>query len=146
MPHDPTQRHPAGNRVPKRSSSRAGSSQDTAPSLFDAVDEPRELAAIEGSEGRRRRDDGMATAAHAAHLWTKSAIDRWIDERREPWTTDDLRAEVEPFASSPNIIGARVNAAARRGHIERIGFRQSTRPEAHGRWITVWAPTGGGAA
>ena len=137
---DPMQRHPAGNRVPRKRQRAAEHDDRTAPSLLDHLGD----VAGQVAEGERRKQAGMARADHAADLRTKSAIDRWIAERDEPFTAEDLRAEVAPLASSPNVIGARINAASRRGEIVMLDHVQATRPEAHGRYIKLWAKADGG--
>jgi hypothetical protein len=119
---------PEGNRTSNRNGTpHLRHADGTQPDLF--------------AEGLRRRDDGMRTAEHAAHPWVRQALDRAIVDRAatgEPFTADDIRAEVDLLASSPNLLGARINAASRRGLIVRVGFVQSTRPEAHGRHVAQW--------
>jgi hypothetical protein len=132
---DPMQRAPGGNRGPKRSTAvAAGTGQDSAPSLFDAV--------TDAAAGRRLRDDGMRTAEHAAHPWVKVAVDeaikRWA-ARRVPFVSDDIRDEVPMLASSPKLLGARINAAARQGLIRKTGtYRQSRNASRHGGVVAEW--------
>ena len=130
--NDPLQRAapPAGRG--SRNLQRAADRRDnrTAPDLFSTL----------GDEGLRRRDDGMRTTEHAAHPGVRVAIDQAISEfaaTGEPFTSDDVRTKAQPFGS-PNLLGARINAAARRGEIVRVGFVQTVRPEAHGRHVSQW--------
>lgn len=125
--------------MPKKSAGRLSTPKDTAPSLFDP----------EADEGRRRRDDGMRVAEHASHPWVKTAIDRAIRDRantRQPFTSDDVRAEVELLASSPGVLGARINAASRRGLIVKTGrYVQSRNASRHGGVVAEWIGAGGDA-
>jgi hypothetical protein len=129
--NDPRQTAAAGHGRRRDSTScRAGENESTDQlDMFAAAD-----------EGRRLRDDGMKAAEHAAHPWVRSAIDQAIREliaTGQPFTSDDVRAKAPPIGS-PNLLGARINAAARRDEIARIGFVQTMRPEAHGRYISQW--------
>ena len=112
--------------------------------IFDAI------STAEADEGRRRRDDGMRTAEHASHPWVKEAMDRAIErwaKRREPFTSDDVRDEVEVLASSAGLLGARINSAARRGLIRKTGtYRQSRRASRHGGVVAEWIGADGGGS
>ena len=134
---DPMQRAARGGGGPRKIARRAGTAQSTEPSLFD----------VEADEGRRRRDDGMRVAEHASHPWVKTAIDRAIRERarsRQPFTSDDVRAEVELLASSTGLLGARINAASRRGEIVKTGrYLQSRNASRHGGVVAEWIGAGG---
>lgn len=90
---------------------------------------------------RRRRDHGQEVATWSTDIAWKEAADRVIRELAaagEPFTAEELRAIVGPPFGSPNALGPRFMAAARAGIIARVGSRQSTRPEAAGRWLAVW--------
>ena len=138
--HDPMQRAPLPRErgAKPSSNSRAGSEQHTGPTLFDAATD----------EGRRLRDEGMKVAEHASHPWVKEAMDRAIErwaKRREPFTSDDVRDEVEVLASSAGLLGARINSAARRGLIRKTGaYRQSRRASRHGGVVAEWIGTEAG--
>ena len=140
--HDPMQRAPLPRERGAKTStnSRAGSLQDSGPTLFDA----------EADEGRRRRDGGMKVAEFASHPWVKTAIDRAIGDRAKSgvaFTSDDIRDEVELLASSSGLLGARINSAARRGLIRKTGhYVQSRRASRHGGVVAEWIGTDGGDA
>lgn len=51
------------------------------------------------------------------------------------FTSDDLHGIVEPPAN-PNLFG--VLMAKLRPHLERVGFRASSRPERNGGVVRVW--------
>ena len=91
-------------------------------------------------EGIRRRNVGMQIVEDAADVEVRAAIDRAIARLAatgEPFTSDDVRAVDEGFGS-PNLLGARINRAARHGEIVRVGFVRTARPEAHGRHVSQW--------
>jgi hypothetical protein len=131
------QRAPAGHRGSRNR--QQGDAEQSQHSLFAGLD-----------EGRRHRDEGMATAVDASHPAARAAIAATIDRLAssgQTFTSDDVRAETQPLGSSPTLVGAMFAAAARAGTIRRVGFVQTSRPEAHGRHIAVWIGTGvGGAA
>jgi hypothetical protein len=127
---DPTQRHPAGNRVPRKSSSRTGSSQDSTPTLLDGLTD----------EGCRSRDDGMRQAEHGAAQGVRVALKRTIEDLATEdveFTADDVRARCAPLGS-PHALGAALGAAARNGLIECVGIATSSRPERHAGLLRVW--------
>jgi hypothetical protein len=138
--HDPNQSaDPPKGTGARNAAVAAGTPQDNAPSLFDA----------EQDEGRRRRDEGMRTAEHAAHPWVKDAIDqaitRWA-RTLAPFVADDIRDEVPILASSPNVLGARVSAAARKGLIRKTGmYRPSRAASRHGGVVAEWVGVGSDA-
>jgi hypothetical protein len=55
--------------------------------------------------------------------------------RGREFTSDDCHAVVEP-PSNPNLYG--VLFASIRKHLERVGYRPSTRPERNGGVVRVW--------
>lgn len=97
------------------------------------------------AEARARRDRGADQADHAAHPWVRVQLQHHLDEliaSGQPFTADTLRERAgDPIATEPNIIGALILAASRAGRIERVGYRESTRPEAHARVLRVWRGT-----
>jgi hypothetical protein len=107
-------------------------------------DEPSDQLDIfaAADDGRQRRDDGMRTAEHAAHPWVKVAVDGAIARRaasRVPFVSDDVRDDVPFLSSHPNVLGARFNAAARRGEIVKTGaYRQSRNASRHGGVVAEW--------
>ena len=131
MPHRESPAAANHGAIPE--SVRAGRETDSSEQLdiFAALD-----------EGRRRRDEGQRAAENNTHPGVKAAFERAIREFAKsgnPFTAEDLRARCQPLASSPNVIGAAISAAAKRGEIRRVGFVQAQRAEAHGRWISQWA-------
>ena len=54
------------------------------------------------------------------------------------FTSDDLRKTMGVEPPSPNVLGALFRSVSDEGWIRFVGYRKSTRPEAHGRPITVW--------
>ena len=134
---DPMQRAPAGNRG-SRSHQRAAErqAQSNTLDLFSVPPTP-ELDA-----GKRLRDDGMRTAENNSHPGASAAIDRIISElvaERVEWTADTVRERGgAPLASSSHLMGARINAAARRGEIVCVGVTTSTRPERRQGLTRIW--------
>lgn len=54
-------------------------------------------------------------------------------------TADDVRDAVElPDAINPVCLGVVPGPLARAGIIERVGFEESRRPDAHARPVSVW--------
>jgi hypothetical protein len=53
------------------------------------------------------------------------------------FTAEDVRAMVgDP--DRPGAMGGRLLAAAKKGLIERVGFRQAERSERRSGWLAVW--------
>lgn len=135
--NDPMQTAPGANRGRQKSNAgRRDTPQDTSPSLFDQ----------DIDDGDTRRERGMVAATHASHPWVKTATDAAIKRwalRRVPFVADNIRSEVEQLASSPNLLGARINAAARRGLIRKTGnYRKSRTASRHGGVVAEWIGTG----
>lgn len=93
-------------------------------------------------EARRRRDEGRTRARTAAWPGWKIAVERAITKLAasgREFTSDDVRRLAgEPLGTSPHALGGLIAAAAQRGEIIAVGFRQSTRPAAHARPIRIW--------
>lgn len=108
--------------------------QDSAPTLFGT-----------DADGRNRAVAGMHVAELNSHQGARAAIDRIIQEladERVPFTSDTVRRRGgEPLASSANLMGARVSAAARAGIIECCGYTTSTRASRHNGVIRQWIGT-----
>lgn len=98
------------------------------------------------TEGQRLRDRGEAQLSMAS-LWDDwpSRADRAIEYLAT--TGRDFDAEsIRDLCGDPgrpNLLGARILAAARKGIIRRVGFRPATRPEAHARHVAVWRGVSG---
>lgn len=90
--------------------------------------------------GPRRPTSGPQDA-RAPKYWTVEAerIVLALVQSGHTVTSDDLR---ERFAAEPSATGAAVGALfkrlARRGLLELVEHRPSTRPEARGRVVGVW--------
>lgn len=132
---DPTQSAPSRSRRQGAEVQSAGSTDPTAPSLFDPV--TRDL-----DSGRRLRDDGVRQAS--ANTWGPWRVKAEAEVRRlaatgKPFSSDDvLEAVGEPPLSSKNATPAVMRTAASRGEIRRVGSVQSRRPAARARWISQW--------
>jgi hypothetical protein len=92
-------------------------------------------------EGEARRDAALnLLRAHRADLvrdLTRAAV-RLALERHEI-TADDVRAVVPiPPGIKPVVVGAVFRDLADAGIIRRVGFRNSTRPAAHARPLSLW--------
>lgn len=104
-----------------------------------AGDHATQLDLLEAA--RRRRDRGMEIAYYASDIaWSKAAEQaiRDLAASGDEFTAEDVRAIVGAPFGSHNAMGSRFGHAAKTGVIRRIGSRQSTRPEAAGRWLAVW--------
>jgi hypothetical protein len=93
--------------------------------------------------GEVLRDKGTAVALEAVPLWRDQAA-AWIAGL--PWgvefTSEDLTAAIGLPRSvgkdRNNAVGASVRAAAQRGLIHRVGYRNATRKESHAAALAVW--------
>ncbi len=146
MPHDPMQSAGPRNRTGTRNDQQTAANRhpDSTPSLFDAVGEPREHAAIGGDEGQRRKEAGMAEARYGEAIGIVSAIEADVRRRarsRETFLPDD----VLPNLASRRALGPVFSRLRREGVIEIVGTAISTRPERHGALTRVYRGVGGGA-
>jgi hypothetical protein len=93
------------------------------------------------SEGVWLKEKGMSRADKAvAEVW-KEACDQailYLATTSGDFTAEDIRLMVGDPPFHPNAMGARFNAAGRRGQIEKVGFREAERGSAHRRVLTVW--------
>lgn len=90
-------------------------------------------------EGRGLAQSGMA-ATVSAHPDDASLVDRVLAARIKRggrFSLNDLRPQLRAVRSR-SVIGARVNAAARRGEIRRVDYTPSTDPGTHGHPVAVW--------
>ena len=93
------------------------------------------------------RDEGMAASIAGAHSAIVRFVDAAIDTQLmrcggEGFTSEDVREHLELLehsATVSKVIGARMNAASRRGVMYSKGeTRKATRPDAHARRLLVW--------
>lgn len=87
------------------------------------------------------RDQGMATATHAADPRTILHIDALIAEANatgQPWSANDIRDRL-PVVSH-GLVGARVKAASMRlpAEMAPVGRVRSNLPSTHAKEITEW--------
>ena len=54
------------------------------------------------------------------------------------FTAETLRQRMEFDPPAANLVGAVFRAAASEGWIRLAGYRKATRPDAHGRVLSVW--------
>jgi hypothetical protein len=92
--------------------------------------------------GRGRKERGMAIVetAEAIHgKWVKEADAAiwWLASKGQPFSAEDVRAYCGDPAH-PNAMGARLNAAAKKGWIVRAGYIHATRPERHANEMRLW--------
>lgn len=95
---------------------------------------------------------GMATAdAHADPDW-RAAVDAAIEQLASEldadgaprrFTAEDVRAIAGDPPDHANAMGARFNAAARRGLIRRVDYRKAERASLHRHPIAVWVGVAG---
>jgi hypothetical protein len=97
--------------------------------------------------GEQLRDEGMAASQVHAHSAIVTMVDRAIIAESDRSWPDGFTAEavrnhlglLENLATVSKIIGARMNAAARRGLIYTRGETViAQRPDAHARRLLVW--------
>lgn len=91
--------------------------------------------------GREAKHAGMARTEtkHADYAWR---FDQEIIRRTpgQELTSEDITAVVGVPPSS-GVVGARMNAAAKRGLIVRSGFRPAKRVNQHAALVSVWVRT-----
>jgi hypothetical protein len=99
------------------------------------------------SFGEQLRDEGMQNAEAGAHSAIVRFVDAAIDTELmlcggEGFTAEDVRGRLELLEHSTTVskvIGARMNAASKRGVMYSKGeTRKATRPDAHARRLLVW--------
>ena len=99
----------------------------------------RQLALFDGA-ARGQRGMAVAETAEAIHGdWVKRAdlAIRLFASGGQPFTAEDVRRHVgDPV--HPNAMGARLNAAARKGIIECTGITTATRADRHASVLRVW--------
>jgi hypothetical protein len=97
--------------------------------------------------GEQLRDEGMAASQVHAHSAIVDMVDRAIIAESDRAWPDGFTAEavrnhlglLENLATVSKVIGARMNAAARRGLIYTRGETViAQRPDAHARRLLVW--------
>jgi hypothetical protein len=90
--------------------------------------------------GRKRRGMAIVETAEAIHgRWVKQAdaTIEWLAMKGDPFSAEDVRAYVGDPAH-PNAMGARINAAARKGLIIKAGTVKADRPERHANEMRLW--------
>lgn len=95
------------------------------------------------SEGERLRDDGMARVTQFSDERLIEILDYTIAQLNDmgmEWSANTLRTAFEGYESpcKPQLIGARVRAAAMRKEMVRVGYEPSTLPSTHAHPIAVW--------
>ena len=87
------------------------------------------------------RDAGAKNALLSAHTSWRIAAEAVLEELAKSgieFTADDVRARVGRPPGHDNALGGLFIGAAKREEIVAVGFRVSTRREAHARPIRVW--------
>jgi hypothetical protein len=101
-----------------------------------------QLDVLDRADGERLKAAGMAAAdANADERW-KADFDARLNllaASGRAFTSEDVTREVGlPPSGSPNAVGARINAAARRGVIVRVGDVKAARVNQHATRISSW--------
>lgn len=101
------------------------------------------------AEGQAQRDAALtllrARRAGLVRACTAAALRVALD--RGEVSADDVRAAVPiPADISPKLVGVVFRDLADAGILRRSGFRNSTRPAAHARPLSVWSLTDAAAA
>lgn len=104
-----------------------------------------------GAEGERRRDKALAIlrARRSALIRELQAAALRVALDRGEVCADDVRTLVSiPPDMSPKAVGAAFRELADAAYLRRTGFRNSNRPAAHARPLSVWrlADAAGAAA
>lgn len=109
-------------------------------SLFDDV--PEDDDPPDRAEGERRRDDALdgheRTSPEVVYCGRVALLTILLE--RGTATMDDVRAVVPvPPGVNPKAFGAVPGPLAKRSIIRKDGSRNTARPKAHARPLTVWA-------
>jgi len=93
------------------------------------------------AEGERRKSAAFALLEALRELYVlrgrRALLARLLDAPQA--TADDVRDAVEmPDEINPVCLGVVPGPLARAGIIERVGFAESRRPDAHARPVSVW--------
>lgn len=89
--------------------------------------------------GERLRHHGQQLTTHAAdsrHIAWIDAVIRGRNATGLPWSANDVR-DAFPVASQ-GLVGARVDAARKRGEMEWVGYTKSTLTSTRGAKVCVW--------
>jgi hypothetical protein len=100
---------------------------------------PDQLEMFSG-EARKQRGMAIVETAEAMHgRWVKQAdaTIEWLAMKGVPFSAEDVRDYVGDPAH-PNAMGARINAAAKRGLIVKAGTVKAHRPERHANEMRLW--------
>lgn len=93
------------------------------------------------TEGQTRKLDARALLEARREVYVlrgRRALLGALLDRGEA-TADDVRAAVDlPEEINPVCLGAVPGPLAQAGIIERVGFAESRRPDAHARPVSVW--------
>lgn len=101
------------------------------------------MSLFDQPSGPELADEAIQRAAeNADREWYRSALDI-VWSLGNTFTTDDVWAALdrhgEPAPHEPRALGAVMRDARKRGWIAPTSeYRQSTRPECHGRPVRVW--------
>lgn len=94
---------------------------------------------MSAATGNRLRAAGQAQATNAADprriVWIDAVIARAVASG-EPFSANHIR-ESFPVASQ-GLVGARIDAARKRGELEWVGMEPSTLTSTRGHRISVW--------
>lgn len=98
------------------------------------------------AEGQRLRDEGIARVTANSDEADIAVLDAWIagfNSQGIEWSANNLRRMVERICprileDKPQLMGARVRAAAMRKEMVKVGREPSTLPSTHAHEIAVW--------
>lgn len=91
--------------------------------------------------GKTLRDEGTALVLeHEEPAWKEEAyrVIETLAAKGEPFTSEDVWANISTPPAHHNSMGAVMNGAAKRFSIQVLGYRQAQRPSAHARVLRVW--------
>ncbi len=97
-------------------------------------------SAVAAELGRLQRDSALLghVARNGARVAEAQAALLRLALRDGTTTTDRVRAELGISGGNPRWLGAVPHGLRRAGLIEKAGYAECTRPEAHGRPVGVW--------
>jgi len=126
---------PLGASVTAHKARQGAKPEQGAGGLFAGPVDPNPAA------GLREKEVGMRGSefAETPSGWVERADAeiRRLAATGRPFTSDVVVGAVG-MPAHYNAVGARMNAAARKGIIRKVGHTQAARPSAHARTVAVW--------
>lgn len=115
--------------------------------MYNSFDDPgRQLTLMDAELSAALKEQGMQQASRNADQQWKDRFDKALQTLAAAgteFTSEDVTAVTGlPPSGSPSAVGARMNAAAKRGLIVRVGLRNARRAKSHAAMLLTWKGSG----